>query len=113
MLAVNTAIVTIEPISHKTATTRPGRVRGPKSPVTRCVIATVDHQIPELNPFVTPPPTCSLWRRSKSQTKNPPANAKPTKDMNAWANPNDVKVWTIGNQLASPPDKTAIPSPVA
>ncbi len=113
MLAVNTAMVTIEPTIHRIATMRPGKVCGPKSPVTRCVIATVDHHTPEVSPFFMPPPKCSLWRRSNSQTRIPTAKAKPTKAPIACAKPNDVRVRIMGVQLASPPAGTAMPSPVA
>ena len=101
MLAVNTAIVTIEAIIHTIATTRPSGVREPKFPVLRCVIATVDHQTPELNPLAKPPPKSSLWRRSKNQTRNPTANASPIRAKIAWAKPNEVKVRIIGCQAAA------------
>src|SRR5579862_4537710 len=103
MLAVKTAMATIETIIHIIATKRPGSEFGPRLPVWRWVIATVDHQTPVVSPLARPPPKSSLWRRSKNQISSPTTNANPTRATTAWAKPNDVMVRMIGSQLASPP----------
>lgn len=110
MPAVNTATAIIDPIIHRTAIVRPGRVRGPKFPAPRCVIATVVHHTPELTPFATPPPKSSLCRRSNNQTINPTTKARPNNARTACMKPNDVIARKIGAQRGGPPAATAMPS---